>query len=95
MNPNQAHGEFIGLVKFTGRGAEILKRNYRRVLKKYKGKYFQTALSLKRAYLTDMLQEIVDRGHIVRSVDIANNIDAKWIEIDTQQDLKWAKERFN
>ena len=27
MNPNQAHGEFIGLAKFTRRGGNILKRH--------------------------------------------------------------------
>jgi len=96
MNPDIAHGEFIGLAKFTPKGAEILMRNHHRILNnmwcKYdKGQRFYDATTLERAYVTDMLQELIDRGYVVRNVDIRGN----WIEIDTPQDFERAmKEEF-
>jgi len=81
--------EFIGLAKFSQRGAEILKETYHDVLEKTAGGSFQRAASIDKAYLTDMVQELIDRGYVVRSVDIRGG----WQEIDTPQDLEWARER--
>jgi NDP-sugar pyrophosphorylase family protein len=44
---------------------------------------FHRAVSLEKAYITDMLQELVDTGSLVKSVDIEGG----WMEIDTPQDL--------
>jgi len=94
MNPNIAHGEFIGLTKFTKKGAEILKRNYKRILENRWCRWlinqrFQDAISIEKAYLTDMFQELIDRGYHIENVDICGN--PSWIEIDTPQDLKRAQ----
>jgi phosphoenolpyruvate phosphomutase len=88
--PEDAHGEFIGLAKFSKEGAEILRSNYRRIAKRYHDKPFQRAASLEKAYLTDMIQELIDRGYVVTSVDIKGG----WAEIDTPQDLRRAQERW-
>lgn len=97
MNPDIAHGEFIGLAKLSEKGAEILIRNYKRVRNNawcgYKEHHrFHDAISLDKAYLTDMLQELIDRGYFIHNVDIKGG----WMEIDTLQDLQkarriWAK----
>jgi choline kinase len=92
MNPDVAYGEFIGLAKFTRKGAEILIRNYKRIRANkwcgFKAHHrFQDAVSIDKAYLTDMLQELIDRGYPVYSVDI----DGGWLEIDTLQDLQIAR----
>lgn len=92
MNPDIAHGEFIGLAKFTRKGAEILIRNYRRIgTNRWCGfkphHRFQDAVSIEKAYLTDILQELIDRGYAVHSVDIGGG----WLEIDTSQDLQIAR----
>ena len=92
MNPDIAHGEFIGLAKLTRKGAEILIRNYRRIgTNRWCGfkphHRFQDAVSIEKAYLTDMLQELIDRGYAVHSVDISGG----WLEIDTSQDLQIAR----
>jgi len=85
INPNETHGEFIGLIKFSKKGAEILKENYRRITKDYTiNKPFHTAISLEKAYLTDMIQELIDRGYLVSNVDVTGG----WVEIDTIEDLK-------
>ena len=94
MNPDVAHGEFIGLAKFTKKGAEILKRNYKRCLENKwcgyeKNQRFHDATSIEKAYLTDMLQELINRDYPIENVDIKGN--PPWIEIDTPQDLKRAE----
>jgi len=92
MNPDVAHGEFIGLAKFTKKGAEILKRNYKRCLENrwcgyQKNQRFHDAISIEKAYFTDMVQELIDRGYPIENVDIKGG----WWEIDTFQDFKKVK----
>ncbi len=90
-NPLEAKGEFIGLAKFTKRGAEILRSNYARVLSECRGKPFHNAPSVEEAYFTDMIQEIIDKGYIVHNVDIQGG----WVEIDTIEDLERARGQFS
>jgi len=90
VKPTEAYGEFIGLAKFTKRGAEILRSNYQRVVTKYHGKPFQQAASLEKAYLTDMIQELIDTGYVIHNTDIKGG----WIEIDTPEDLEKARSLF-
>ncbi len=90
VSPEEAHGEFIGLAKFSKVGAKAMKAAYHRVAKKRPSTPFQSAVSLKKAYMTDMIQELVDCGSLVQSVDITGN----WMEIDTPQDLERARKLF-
>jgi choline kinase len=90
VSPEEAHGEFIGLAKFTKSGAETMKAAYRRVSEDHCASPFQNAASLDKAYITDMLQELVDNGLLVQSVDIEGG----WVEIDTPQDLERARGMF-
>lgn len=90
FNPEAAYGEFIGLAKFSYKGSEILRRNYHRALENKWCRYtdrFHDAISIQKAYLTDMLQELITRGYPVHSVDIEGG----WVEIDTEQDFEYAK----
>ena len=87
FNPETAFGEFIGLAKFSKKGAEIIIRNYHHSLNWYKGR-FQDAVSIRMAYLTDMIQELILRGYPIHIVDIRKG----WVEIDTLQDLEYAKD---
>lgn len=87
LNPNEAYGEFIGLAKFSKKGAEILKKNYHRVKKKLGDKLFHSAPSVEKAYLTDMLQELIDKGYKISNVDIKD----KWMELDTIEDFQKAE----
>ena len=90
INPNEAYGEFIGLAKFSDAGAEILRTNYKRVVEQFGNTQFQTAASVEKAYLTDMLQELIDRGYAVSNVDIKG----QWMEIDTAEDINKAKKEW-
>lgn len=87
ISPTHTHGEFIGLTKFSAVGAEILKSNYQIVKKLFGDKPFHDAVSVEKAYLTDMIQELIDRGYDIFSVDIGGG----WAEIDTHEDLEKAR----
>jgi len=87
----EVHGEFIGMMKVTNRGAEILKQNFHRVKKLYWNKPFQRAKTFQKAYLTDMIQELVDIGIKVHCVIIERG----WKEIDTVEDYQKALKEFN
>ena len=82
----EVHGEFIGMMKLNHRGCEILKQNFHRVKKLYWNKPFQRAKIFQKAYLTDMIQELVDIGIKVHCVIIERG----WKEIDTVEDYKKA-----
>ncbi|MGB2960027.1 MAG: phosphocholine cytidylyltransferase family protein [Bacteroidota bacterium] len=90
VRPDEAHGEFIGLAKFTKSGAEAMRTAYHRIAEERPAAPFQHAASLEKAYMTDMIQELVDNGSLVQSIDIEGG----WMEIDTPQDLERAQRQF-
>ena len=82
-------GEFLGLMKLSKRGSKIFLDKYSELEMSHKGK-FHNAPSLEKAYLTDMLQELIDSGIRISPIYISG----KWCEIDTPQDLTTAKKLF-
>ena len=82
----EVHGEFIGMIKLTDRGAQIFKEHFHRLKKIYWNKPFQRAKIFQKAYLTDFIQELVDIGIKVHCVIIESG----WKEIDTVEDYKKA-----
>ena len=87
----EVHGEFIGMIKLSNKGAEILKQHFHRLKKIYWNKPFQRAKIFQKAYLTDLIQELVDIGIKVHCVIIESG----WKEIDTVEDYKKALVGFN
>jgi choline kinase/ubiquinone/menaquinone biosynthesis C-methylase UbiE len=83
-----ADGEFTGLARFSPHAAAALVTAYREVAARGRECPFHHAPSLRQAYLTDMLQELIARGVPISVVDIWSD----WIEIDTRQDLALARE---
>ena len=89
IGAESAYGEFIGMARFSARGAETMKSVYWQAAGKFAGSSFQhEGRPFEKAYLTDILQEMIDRGHTVKSVDIAGG----WREIDTLQDYQRAED---
>ena len=82
-------GEFLGLMKLSKKGAKIFVEKFNHLMKFREGK-FQDAPSIKKAYLTDMLQELIDSGILVEPIII----NGKWYEIDTPQDLQIARKNI-
>lgn len=91
ITAEQSHGEFIGMVKFGIRGADIFRKEFQRVKSQHWGRPFQRAAVFEKAYLTDMFQELIDRGFDLCPALIQQN----WWEIDTEQDLEKVKKIFS
>ena len=86
---HDVYGEFIGLMKFTKEGCVVFKQKFYRAKTLFWGSPFQKANTFEEAYLTDMIQHMVDLGVEVYCVIIEGG----WIEIDTIQDLEMAERK--
>ena len=89
QNENNDIGEFLGIIKFSPKGSELFVKKHEELIKTHTG-IFQQASSISKAYLTDMIQELIDSEINVEPVLISG----KWCEIDTKQDLKNAEKIF-
>jgi len=85
----QILGEFIGIMKISKEGVKEFIDVFLELNQICEGK-FQNAPTFKKAYLTDLLQELIDRKKDV----FAQIIKGKWMEIDTPQDLEKANNEF-
>lgn len=75
IDPDAAHGEFIGVAKFTAEGAAMLKRAH-------------AAAGLSdNSYFIPLLQRMIEDGVEIAHVDI----DGGYHEIDTQEDYDLAR----
>jgi choline kinase len=91
VGPEHTVGEFIGLARFGARAAAMAREVYHEVRARHLGQPdlpFWNARVFRKAYLTDLLQELIHRGLSVG----AAYIDGHWREIDTVQDLERARE---
>jgi len=87
---NQAHGEFIGLARFSEAAAYQMRERYRVLRPQHLDSPFHEAPNIRQAYLTDMLQELIELGLQVSAVDIWTD----WAELETPQDLAWARQQL-
>ena len=87
---NQQVGEFLGLMMLSSEHVKILLERYSYLKKNHVGA-FHNSSSLSNAYITDMLQEIINCGVTVNPIFT----EGKWCEIDTPEDLKNAEKSIN
>ena len=88
-NSNEIIGEFLGPVIFSKNGSKIFVEKYNKLKKTHHGN-FHNAISLSKAYLTDMIQELLNDNIKIEPI-LINGI---WIEIDTTEDLAKAQKLF-
>jgi choline kinase len=88
----RADGEYIGVAKFTRRGAALLREHYRRVLARY-GEHgpFQGAPSVRMAYLIHLFQDMLEHGVEMHRV----NTHGEYYEIDTTEDYQIVQEEWH
>lgn len=86
IHESEAHGEYIGLAKFSIEGASALREHYHRCRKHYAGKPFRESSVFQKAYLIHLFQEMIEAGVEMVHVDTAG----EYMEIDTQQDFELA-----
>jgi phosphoenolpyruvate phosphomutase len=86
---NENLGEFFGIMHLSSAGAKNFVKVYDRLVKSHTGP-FHDAPSLKKAYLTDMLQELIDLNFDVKPI----LCEGVWCEMDTTEDLETARKKF-
>ncbi|MBN2441910.1 MAG: methyltransferase domain-containing protein, partial [Spirochaetales bacterium] len=79
-------GQFIGIVKCSKRGTEIIKNNYKRIKNFYNNKPFREAAALNQASIINLFQEMTELGIPLHCVIIEQG----WMEIDTPEDYERA-----
>lgn len=84
----EAHGEYIGLAKFTAAGAAALGAHYHRARAAHPTGPYREASSFARAYLIHLFQDMLEWGVAMRVVDTAGD----YFEIDTTEDYELAQE---
>ena len=85
-----AHGEFIGVARFSATGAHQLIAHYHRCRQEFSGSPWGAAAVFEKAYLIQLLDEMLVRGVRMEHVDTTGG----YIEIDTQQDFEYAREHW-
>ena len=85
--PQDAHGEYTGIAKFTSAGAGLLREHYHKARKNYCGKPFREAAIFEKAYLIHLLQEMIETGVNMAHADTPGS----YMEVDTQQDFELAR----
>lgn len=87
---SQASGEYIGVARFSPRGAALLREHYHRVRNSHAGKPWREAKVFEKAYLILLIQEMIEHGVDVRMVSTAGD----YFEIDTEEDYALANETW-
>src|SRR6185503_17378981 len=79
-----AHGEYIGVARFSARGARLLCEHFHRVRRAHAGRPWREAGVFEKAYLILLFQEMIERGVPIHMVPTHGD----YMEIDTQQDYE-------
>jgi L-glutamine-phosphate cytidylyltransferase len=82
IDPDAAYGEFIGVAKFSAAGAAALQAAYAAARARCGNGPFREAADLDRAYLIQLMQDMIEGGASIAHVDTHGG----YHEIDTQQD---------
>lgn len=86
----EAYGEYIGVAKFSAKGAARLREYYHRVGEQFAGKPWREAKVFEKAYKILLFQEMIEAGERFSHVDTPGG----YIEVDTQQDFEYARQHW-
>lgn len=79
---DDADGEYIGVAKFSARGAKLFREAFHRIKQSFTGKPWREAKVFEKAYLILLLQELIEQGVTVNFVATHGD----YMEIDTEED---------
>jgi choline kinase len=86
ISAGEADGEYIGVAKFTARGAAMFREHFQRVRETHAGRAWREAKVFEKAYLILLFQEMIEQG--VPMHFVATHGD--YMEIDTEEDYALA-----
>ncbi len=87
---HDAHGEYIGVARFSAAGASRLCDHYHRCRREFSGRAWREAAVFEKAYLILLFQDMIERGERFTHIDTPGG----YIEVDTQQDFEYARQRW-
>jgi phosphoenolpyruvate phosphomutase len=87
IDEHDAHGEYIGVAKFSAAGAARLRECYLQAKSQHAGRPWREARVFEKAYKILLFQEMIERGEVFTHVDTPGG----YIEVDTQQDFDYAR----
>jgi len=87
ISESDAHGEYIGVAKFSAAGAVRLREHFHRCRREFSGRAWREAAVFEKAYLILLFQDMIERGEQFTHVDTLGG----YIEVDTQQDFEYAR----
>ena len=90
ISESDAHGEYIGVSKFSAAGAERLRKHFHRCREEFAGKPWREAAVFEKAYKILLFQEMIEAGEKFTHVDTPGG----YIEVDTQQDFEYARQNW-
>jgi choline kinase len=88
IDPTEAHGEYIGVAKFSAAGAARLRDYYTRCREQFAGRPWREAKVFEKAYKILLFQEMIEAREKFAHVDTPGG----YIEVDTQQDFDYARQ---
>ena len=90
LPPGKALGEFTGVTKFSDKGSRDWRRAYHLAKEKYAGGPFHHGKTFEKAYLVDLLVEMIAAGHVINHASHHGG----YIEIDTVEDYHLANDHW-
>jgi len=81
-----AQGEYIGVARFSAKGARVIREHYHRAGKAFAGRPWREAKVFEKAYLIHLLQDMIEQGVDIRMV----MTEGDYMEIDTDEDFALA-----
>lgn len=76
---------YVGLLKFSKRGLGLIQKMMETAYREYENRpWQQSGQPVKKAYMTDLLNAVIESGKEVRAVRFKNG----WIEFDTNEDYE-------
>jgi L-glutamine-phosphate cytidylyltransferase len=88
--PEDAHGEFTGVARFSSTGAERLRQHFAENQQKFGAGEFADGRTFQKAYLIQLFQKMIEAGEDFAHVDSPGG----YIEVDTQQDFDYARRNW-
>jgi L-glutamine-phosphate cytidylyltransferase len=92
-NIDDIQGQYIGLMKFQGKGLEFVRKFYEKT-KEESNKTGKNPLNpnipFRKSYMTDFIQGLVNTGCKIKAISINNG----WLELDNNDDYKIYNEMY-
>ncbi|MBT3549259.1 MAG: phosphocholine cytidylyltransferase family protein [Gammaproteobacteria bacterium] len=83
-------GRYVGLMKFNTAALSHMNKIWKRDIGKNDNHWLTYPRSLEQSYMTDMIQQLIIEGLVIKTHEINNN----WCEIDTTDDYIIAQEFY-